>query len=151
MTTLGRSFDPTRPPSPAQSPTVDYSLARRAALSAVRRGVLGTTDVCDAHPELLRAAKNIGEVLAARCPICSHDSLRWVRYVYGDELKANNGRVVYPAEWLAELASNHDQFTCYVVEVCIDCAWNHLIRSYLAGRRFVAASPTSRSGRRERG
>lgn len=151
MTTLGRSFDPTRPPSPARSPVVDYTLARRAALAAVRRGTLGTSDVCDAHPELLRAAKNIGEPLEARCPICSHEALKWVRYVYGDELKSNNGRVVYPAEWLAELTAAHDQFTCYVVEVCIDCAWNHLVRSYVAGRRFVPAPEPARSRRRERG
>lgn len=149
MTTLGRSFDPTRPPSPARSPSVDYSLARRAALAAVRKGLLGTTDVCDAHPELLRAAKNIGDAVDAKCPICSHDTLKWVRYVYGDELRSNNGRVVYPAEWLDELTAAHDQFTCYVVEVCVDCAWNHLVRSYLTGRRFVTGGGQARGGRRK--
>ena len=148
MTTLGRSFDPTKPPSPSRAPSVDYSLARRSALAAVRKGLLGTTDVCDAHPELLRAAKNIGEPIDARCPICSHDTLKWVRYVYGDELRNNTGRVVYPAEWLDELSAAHDQFTCYVVEVCVDCSWNHLVRAYVAGRRYngrAAALP-----RRER-
>jgi uncharacterized protein DUF5318 len=149
MTTLGRSFDPTRPPSPPSSPSVDYSLARRAALSAVRKGLIGTTDVCDAHPELLRAAKNIGDSVAAPCPICSHDTLKWVRYVYGDELRSNNGRVVYPAEWLDELTAAHDQFTCYVVEVCVDCAWNHLVRSYLTGRRFVTGGGRQQGGRRK--
>ena len=150
MSHPGRSFDPTRPPAP-EGPYVDYSLARRAALGSVRRGSLDTADICDAHPELLRAAKNIGEDASAPCPVCSHESLRWVRYVYGDELKRNNGRVVYPAEWLRELASKHDQFQCYVVEVCVDCAWNHLLRAYTVGRRITAFPPTPVVERRTRG
>ena len=138
MSFSGRSFDPTASPPPQAGPTVDYTLARRALLSALRRGTVGTTEVCDAHPELMRAGKNIGQEVEAVCPVCSHETLRWVRYVYGDELKSNNGRVVYPDDWLTQLASSHDQFTCYVVEVCIDCSWNHLVRSYLVGRRWPA-------------
>ncbi len=84
----------------------------------------------------MRAARNIGEEIDQVCPVCSHETMRLVRYVYGADLKRDNGRVVYPEEWLAELAGSHDQFTCYVVEVCIDCSWNHLVRSYMAGRRF---------------
>ena len=95
----GRSFDPQRPPGMV-GPVVDYTLARRSAISSLRRGRLDTSDVCDAHPELLRAAKNIGDAVPGQCPICSHESLRWVRYVYGDELKRDSGRVVYPAAWL---------------------------------------------------
>jgi hypothetical protein len=91
----------------------------------------------------MRAAKNIGEVVPSPCPVCSHESLKWVRYVYGDELKRNNGRVVYPPEWLKELASKHEQFQCYVVEVCIDCAWNHLLRSYTVGKSVTAFPPPS--------
>ena len=145
MAISGRSFDPTNPPAePARS--VDYRLARRAVLNALRRGVLHTSDVCDAHPELLRAARNIGTPATEVCPICSHEALRRVRYVYGDELKRDNGRIVYPDGWLSELAARYDQFTCYVVEVCIDCAWNHLIRSFSAGRRYV--SQIARSGER---
>ncbi len=145
MAFSGRSFNPTEPP-PQAGPVVDYSLARRALIASVRRGALGTGDVCDAHPELLRAVKNIGDSVDAPCPICSHDSLRWLRYVYGDELKRNNGRVVYPTGWLQELAQQHDEFTCYVVEVCLDCAWNHLVRTYLAGRRFSGRATPRRVG-----
>ncbi len=142
------SFDPTRrPPAPA-GPVVDYSLARRAVLQSLRRGTLTTNDVCDAHPELLRAAKNIGDEMTALCPVCSHDTLRTVRYVYGDELKGNSGRVVYPTGWLQELAHNHDSFTCYVVEVCIDCCWNHLSKAFSIGRRYLrAGQPAERRGR----
>ena len=38
----------------------DYALARRAVLRDFRRGTLTRLDVCDAHPELLRAAQFIG-------------------------------------------------------------------------------------------
>ncbi len=127
---------------------VDYTLARRSALGALRRSRIHVNDVCDAHPELLRAARHIGEEVDEQCPVCSHDTLRWVRYVYGEGLKRNSGRVVYPAEWLAELETSHDEFTCYVVEVCLDCCWNHLIRSYVTGRRFRSLPPARR---RERG
>jgi Family of unknown function (DUF5318) len=143
MELSGRSFDPTRRPPTPSGPVVDYTLARRSLLASRRRGTLDTGDVCDAHPELMRAAKNIGEEIETACPICSHDSLRWVRYVYGDELKRNNGRVVYPTEWLNELARTHEHFTCYVVEVCIDCAWNHLIRSYSTGLRYTGENGAS--------
>lgn len=139
MSFNGRSFDPTRIPDAPRSPFVDYSMARRALLASLRRGEVTTSDVCDAHPELLRAGKNIGREMPSPCPVCSHDSLRGVRYVYGEELKRNNGRVVYPEGWLFELQQEHEHFTCYVVEVCIDCSWNHLLRSYQTGRRYESS------------
>lgn len=148
MTTSGRSFDPTGMPALPVGPTVDYSLARRASIVALKRGTLATTDVCDAHPELMRAARNIGEPSQAPCPICSHSTLKRVRYVYGDGLKHNNGRVVYPPEWLKELSGKHDEFTCYAVEVCIDCGWNHLLRADSAGRRFASDGVPSKQRKR---
>jgi hypothetical protein len=150
MAFSGRSFDPTRTPPAPVGPVVDYRLARRAALSSLRQGSLDTGDICDAHPELMRAGKHIGEDAEAPCPVCSHDSLRFVRYVYGEELKRNNGRVVYPMEWLRELVTTYDQFTCYVVEVCIDCAWNHLVKAYVAGRLYSNGNGSAVSERRER-
>lgn len=132
----GRSFDPSDPPR-ASGPVVDYSLARRSLINLVRRGVVATTEACDAHPELLRAGKNIGDEATEPCPICSHETLKVLRYVYGDELGRNSGRVVYPPEWLKELVAEHEAFTCYVVEVCTDCHWNHLIRSYVAGHGYL--------------
>jgi hypothetical protein len=140
MSVSGRSFDPTIRPPQLSGPVVDYSLARRSVLASLRRGALDTSDVCDAHPELVRAAKHIGEERAERCPVCSHESLKRVEYVFGDELKRNSGRVVYPPEWLSELSRAHDHFTCYVVEVCTDCSWNHLVRAYSAGRRYLNGS-----------
>ena len=156
MAASGRSFDPTSPPQ-APGPVVDYRLARQSLILSVRQGLISTTDVCDAHPELLRAARNIGDETQRACPMCSHEAVRFVRYVYGDELGRNSGRVVYPAEWLQELVEEYEHFTCYVVEVCVDCAWNHLVRSYVTGHGYGPAEPNREraarrtGGRRERG
>jgi hypothetical protein len=150
MSQSGRSFDPTQPP-PSSGPVVDYRLARRSLISSVRRGLVPTIDVCDAHPELMRAGKNIGAETETQCPICSHDSLRVVRYVYGDKLGRNNGRVVYPEGWLQELVREHPSFTCYTVEVCIDCAWNHLLRSFVVGTDHRSVGGPRETRRSEQG
>lgn len=129
----------------------DYTLAKRAVLESLRRGGLRRLDVCDAHPELIRAARNIGDPIARPCPVCGHDSLRLVRYVYGDQLKQLSGRPVYPKGWEAELAKEIDEFRCYSVEVCVDCEWNHLAACYLMGKKYAMQPPPSRStGRRRR-
>ena len=49
---------------------VEYRLARNAVVSEFHKGRLSKLDVCDAHPELLRAARNVGVPLAEECPIC---------------------------------------------------------------------------------
>src|SRR5690348_8655702 len=72
---------------------VDYGLARRATLASVLSGRTTVTDVCDAHPYLLRAAKFHGEPTDTRCPICRKVKLTHVTYVYGDELGRYEGRV----------------------------------------------------------
>jgi Family of unknown function (DUF5318) len=131
-------------PVPSQ---VDYALARRAVLRDVRRGSIRRRDVCDAHPELLRAGRNVGERAAHDCPVCGRDCVRYVSYVYGDSLKAANGRCITNAAELDKLAASFEEFACYVVEVCLACGWNHLDRRYLLGRRH-AGSP-SRPARNE--
>ncbi len=116
---------------------MDYALARRAVLRDLRRGRVGRHDVCDAHPELVRAALNVGEEARRDCPVCGNASLRLVSYVYGDALKAANGRCIsFPGE-LEKLGASIDEFACYVVEVCPDCRWNHLDRRLLLGRRHA--------------
>lgn len=129
----------------------DYTLAKRAVIESLRRGGLRRLDVCDAHPELIRAARNIGDPIARPCPVCGHDSLKLVRYVYGDQLKELSGRPVYPKGWEAELAERIDEFRCYSVEVCIECEWNHLAACYLMGKRYaVEPRPLRSTGRRRR-
>jgi len=116
---------------------IDYALARRAVLRDFRLGALERLDVCDAHPELVRAARNLGVETDQECPICGTDGMRQISYVYGDKLKAPGGRAVATAAELRKLDRAHDELKCYVVEVCLDCCWNYLLRSYQLGRRAV--------------
>jgi hypothetical protein len=95
-------------------------------------GRMTTTDVCDAHPYLLRAAKFHGEPTTTPCPICRKAKLTHVTYVYGDELGRYEGRVKQSPE-LAEMATEYAEFRVYVVEVCQYCSWNHLASSYVLG------------------
>ncbi len=111
---------------------VDYSLARRAALADLFDGRASTTDLCDAHPYLLRAAKHHGEPTDKPCPVCRKEKLTHVTYVYGDELGDYSGRVRATPE-LAAMDARHTEFTVYVVEVCRGCSWNHLTTSYVLG------------------
>jgi hypothetical protein len=111
---------------------VDYGLARRAALAAVLAGRSTVTDVCDAHPYLLRAAKYHGEPTTKACPVCRRCKLTHVTYVYGDELGRYEGRVKQSPE-LDEMAAEYAEFQVYVVEVCQSCSWNHLATSYVLG------------------
>lgn len=113
---------------------IDYSLARRATLADVRRGRVALADVCDAHPELVRAAVHHGSPTGRTCPVCEEADLVLVRYVYGDRLKQVNGRVITDPKELAKLRRQQDEFTCYVVEVCTQCRWNYLVRRELAGK-----------------
>ncbi len=116
------------------SSVTDYALARRAVLRDFRSGALTRLDVCDAHPELMRAAQNIGTDLDDGCPVCGNVSLRLVSYVYGDKLKQANGRAIASNAELRKLGASCDEFACYDVEVCLECRWNHLRRQSLHGR-----------------
>ena len=122
---------------------IDYALARRATLESLRAGAASTTDVCDAHPYLLRAARFHGERTDRICPVCRREALRQVAYVYGDELGQYSGRVKSTAE-LADMAREHGEFRVYVVEVCPGCAWNHLTTSYVLGDGVPRKPPRRR-------
>ncbi|MEZ5171412.1 MAG: DUF5318 family protein [Acidimicrobiia bacterium] len=118
-------------------PSTDYALAKRMVLRDFRQGELSRDEVCDAHPELLRAARHIGAHTDAVCPVCGGRGLRHVSYVYGDGLKRANGTCISHARELERLGSSVDEFARYVVEVCIDCSWNHLVQRHLMGRRHA--------------
>jgi hypothetical protein len=111
---------------------IDYSLARRATLESLFRGGSSSTDVCDADPYLLRAAKFHGEPAGRSCPVCRSGVLTTLNYVFGDELGQFSGRLRSTTE-LETMAREHGEFRVYVVEVCQDCAWNHLTLSYVLG------------------
>jgi len=117
---------------------VDYALARRAALFDLAAGRTRQIDVCDAQTYLLRAARYHGEPLDRPCPVCRHDRLTSVTYTFGDCFRADvNGRARRTGE-LAVLARELPEFSVYVVEVCAECRWNHLVTSYVLGTGELA-------------
>jgi hypothetical protein len=113
---------------------VDYRLARNSVVSEYRKGRLSRLDVCDAHPELLRAATNVGEQTSEDCPICEETTVRLVSYVFGSRLPPSGTCVSSKAE-LTRLRRGRQDLACYVVEVCPACSWNHLARTFtITGR-----------------
>ena len=127
---------------------IDYSLARRATLVSLFRGQATSTDVCDAHPYLLRAAKFHGEATDEQCPVCRREQLTHVTYTYGDALGQYSGRIKATRE-LAQMETEIHEFTVYVVQVCRNCSWNHLVASYVLGHgRAPERASTSRQRKR---
>jgi Family of unknown function (DUF5318) len=117
---------------------VDYRLARNMVVTEYRKGRLSRLDICDAHPELMRAAQDAGEEAAEDCPICEAAKLRLVSYVFGPRLPPS-GRCVASKKELAKLARPGKDLACYVVEVCPECCWNYLSQAFsLTGK---AAAP----------
>jgi len=57
----------------AELGVIDYTLAKRVLLRDAQLGVLGMTDICDAHPELMRAARHVGEATNNDCPVCGKE------------------------------------------------------------------------------
>lgn len=124
----------------------DYRMAKRALVRDVTHGAVPLRDVCDAHPELMRAARNVGSPAERDCPICAladqradvptdeAPTLRLVTYVFGDALRQRSGTVVWTREELDGMAERHRSLNAYTVECCLVCGWNHLVESYLVGR-----------------
>jgi Family of unknown function (DUF5318) len=112
---------------------IDFTLAKRAILRDTQDGLKSVSDICDAHPELLRAAKHVGEPTRNDCPVCGKDKLVLLAYVYGDSLKADNGRV-WSVDTGLRMAAAYPGACCYVVEVCRVCSWNHLREAFTARR-----------------
>jgi len=133
-------------PPPGELPGhIDYRLARNAVVAEYRRGRLSRLDVCDAHPELVRAAHGAGTPTGQRCPICEEVELVHVSYAFGSRLPAG-GRTFAGAQELDAVLRRASPVTCYAVEVCAGCGWNHLARTYAAARRRPAAGERGRRG-----
>ena len=126
------------------SPTggqVEYLLARNAVIREFRKGRLSKLDVCDAHPELLRAARNLGRPTGEQCPICEEADLVDVTFVFGSRLPSG-GRCVATQTELTRYWRRKEPVVCYVIEVCTECSWNHLARMYPAGAGVDAVART---------
>jgi len=127
----GASGEPESSPRGAR---VEYRLIRNNVVRDVRRGRLTAVDVCDAHPELLRAARNIGRPTGENCPICDATPTVQVTYVFGAHLPPG-GRCPTTLRELDRLRRREEPVICFEVEVCPACAWHHLMRKYPAGGR----------------
>lgn len=113
-----------------RSGEVDYRLARAARLHGYRSGRFSRAEVCDAQTELLRNARSCAKRTRRGCPICDDGTtVVDVTYVFGPRLPAS-GRCISAKGELAALAAKRGRFEAYVVEVCCDCGWNHLVRSF---------------------
>lgn len=131
---MGQQPNPAPRPSRACQPgEIDFRLARNAVLAEFRKGRLTRNDVCDAHPDLIRAARNIGEETPDACPICETGRIVNVSYAFGSGLPAGGHTVAGDAE-LRRLARRARGLSCYVVEVCAQCGWNHLARTFPVAR-----------------
>jgi hypothetical protein len=104
---------------------VDYSLARKATLRALSSGRLSRMDVCDAHPDLLRAASYSGERTPDHCPICEYGTLILVKYAFSDSLPKRENGMVWTGTDVGPLLE-FPEARIYTVEVCASCSWNHL-------------------------
>lgn len=125
---------------------IDYRLARRHLIAEHKRGRLARGEVCDAHPELIRAAREVGDVTGTDCPICEEHKLVLVSYVFGHRLPAF-GRCITKKSELQAFNRRAGTYTCYVVEVCPDCRWNHLARTWVLGRGDAVSKRAAPSAR----
>lgn len=129
-------------PTTADGAVVEFGLVRHALLAKLAAGTLRVEEICDAHPELVRAATNLGRRTGEVCPVCSDVDLVEVTYVFGARLPAG-GTCPRSRTELLKLERRPEPVQCYAVEVCTACKFHHLARKWVAGGR------TARSARRQ--
>jgi len=137
-------------PAPAVPGSVDYRLRRRRLLADVEAGVVSRAEACDAHPDLLRAARNAAPPLGRRCPLCPDGDLRIVGYVFGPRMGSGGKCVLSDAE-LQRVARRNGSLMSYELGVCPGCCSSHLIRKYPLGAGWSGAGlrPLCRGGSSE--
>jgi RNA polymerase subunit RPABC4/transcription elongation factor Spt4 len=131
--------------STAQGAVVEFGLVRRALLRRIAEGTLRYEDICDAHPELLRAATNLGRMTGENCPVCHDQDLVEVTYVFGARLPAGGTCPTTRAE-LLKLERREEPVLCYAVEVCTACKFHHLARKWSAGGKRPRRSVQKKVG-----
>jgi hypothetical protein len=105
---------------------------RDSIVKEYRRGRLGRPDVCDAQPELMRVASNLGRETDTECPICESEQLVHVTFAFGPGLPPN-GLALVSIHELSKASRRNVEVACYVVEVCRGCSWNHLLSVFATG------------------
>lgn len=83
-------------------------------------------------------ATNCGRLTETDCPICEGAKLVDVAFAFGTGLPPS-GRALTSTTEMRSLAREMDDVSFYIVEVCTQCSWNHLLRMFSgphARRRF---------------
>jgi hypothetical protein len=132
-----------RATSPVPEASVEYRLLRDSVARRVRLGKLAREDVCDAHPELLRAAKHVGRPTGDECPVCEATTTMEVTYVFGAKLPPGGTCPGTKAE-LQRLLRRDEPVSAYSVEVCTSCKFHHLLRRYPGGGEVAATKRTTK-------
>lgn len=114
--------------SSAPAGVVSYKLARQRLVDSFVRGRRTTEEICDAQPELRRVAHTCATRINEPCPICEGNDMVTVTFAFGPGLP-KAGRVLDPVE-MRKLRRRGSPATCYLVEVCRQCWWNHLRESF---------------------
>ncbi len=125
-----RGARPSGPGPDRPAGAVDHRLARRVLVDEYKRGRVPRHEVCDAHPELRRAAANLGRSTTEVCPICEDRLLVLVTYAFGPHLP-KQGYAIEDRADMDKVRRTTPECTCYVVEVCDGCGWNHLVQTFV--------------------
>jgi len=123
---------------------VEYGLVRHRLVESLRKGKVRRDEVCDAHPELLRAATNLGQATDRACPVCDAATTVEVTYVFGSKLPSGGTCPSTKAE-LARLERREEPVVCYAVEACTGCGFHHLARKWQAGGRTTRRAAKQRA------
>lgn len=115
------------------SNVVSHEWERRSTLQKYREGKVLIDDICDADFLLKTAARYHGRLTPRPCPICGHDALRQVTWVYGDNLGRRSGTARDDDE-IEQLVGEVGPITAHEVEVCPDCGWNFLLSEAVVSR-----------------
>lgn len=117
-------------PTYAYTQEISHEWQRRNVLREHARGNVSREEICDAD-FLLRAAARFHGVDSDRpCPICG-SQMRVVSWVYGDNLGRRSG-TARSNEEIAQLVDEVGPITVHLVEVCLNCRWNHLLKEVTA-------------------
>ncbi len=123
----GKSF--TDKAAAANASWIEYRLTREILIRDFEKGRVAQADICDAQPELLRVASNIGQATDDGCPICKDATLVLVYFVFGSQLP-RNGKPLAPGFELLSMMNKRPDASFYEVEVCTCCNWNFLMRTF---------------------
>lgn len=110
---------------------LSHEWQRRTTLRDLHQGLLLADAYLDADHLLITAARFHGFEAQVACPVCKQDALRYVRWVYGDNLGRRSGTARDEAE-IARLVEEVGPITVHLVEVCESCKWNFLLKEVTA-------------------